>query len=175
MTSQIEQSGPAVCATCGKPSACWAVERDEWKVCPPCHEKWLAANRWLKVEAEHAHALIDAGHVIACSTCGEQIRPGGPIRVFVTSAGEIARAYCGNCVRMYVARKRVEAIKAEILHRIGKGRSKGWLTKELLREGLHLADIREAFGELLDEGDLVQIKGVVRRPTMKKRQLALFA
>lgn len=163
-----------ICATCGKPSEVWAVEREDWRVCPDCHAEWLKNNAWLKVEAEHAHALIDAGHQVICGDCRSPIRPGGPIRVFVSPAGEIVRAYCGSCVRNYAARKAIEAVKAEILHRIGKGRSKGWLTKELLRDGRRLEDVREGFEELLADGDLVQVKGIVRRPTQARAQLSLL-
>jgi hypothetical protein len=163
------------CATCDNPSETWAVVRDDWRVCPECHQQYLAANPWTKLDPERAHGLIDAGVEIACATCSAPIRPGGPIRVFVNEAtGEIVRAYCGRCVRDYMARKRIEAIKSEILVRAHKGRSKGLLTKELLREGCHLADVRDALAELLDEGDLVQYRSLVRRPSARARQEALW-
>ena len=65
-------------------------------------------------------------------------------------------------------------MKREILARVHKGRSKGLLSKELMAEGRHLADIREAFEELLGEGALVPFKSLVRRPSAKARQAALF-
>lgn len=163
------------CATCGQPSETWAVVRDDWRVCPECHAEYLRKNPWVKVDPDQAHALINGGFGIDCHTCHSPVRPGGPVRVFVNEVtGEITRAYCGRCVKNYIARKRIEAIKSEILTRIYKGRSKGWLTKELLREGRYLADVREAFEELLDAGDLVQVKGLVRRPSSKSQQAALF-
>jgi hypothetical protein len=166
----------ATCATCAQPSETWAVVRDDWRVCPDCHQQYLAANPWARLDPEQAHGLIDGGVEIICATCKAPIRPGGPIRVFVNEAtGEIAKAYCGTCVRNYIERKKIEAIKSEILVRVHRGRSKGLLTKEMMAEGRHLADIRQSFEELLDDGELVQHKSLVRRPSAKARQEALFS
>lgn len=137
------------------------MSASEWK---PEFGLWDPPKEtWTKIDPADAYALV-AAQSVRCDECHDPIRPEGPVRIWVNQDGVLRRRLCGACVRMYVARKRVEAAKEDILKRTGKGRSKGWLSKELMREGRHLADIREAFAELLDEGRLVQHGGTVRRP-----------
>jgi len=134
----------------------WKVEYGLWDS-PP--------REWRKIDPEHAHALAE-GQEIRCSDCGDVIAPSGPVRVFVDQDGEAFRFFCGPCVVAFAQRRTQEHLMAEIVAMCPHPRSKGRVTQQLLGKGYRLGDIRLAFEELLEEGQLqADRRGMVKTKT----------
>lgn len=163
-----------VCATCAQPSTVWGVERGEWRVCPTCHQAWLAERKWAKVAPELVAEILAAGvELPACKTCAGPLRVEAgrtPLLFVVEKTGEVASGYCRGCIEQWRSQKTAAALRGEILSRIDRrGRSKGLLSLELVKQGRQIADVRDAFQALLDAGELVQHRGYVRLPSGARR------
>lgn len=160
----VEAGEPTRCGECGQPVDAGGTVYPGWARCSSCKAAWAARQHLLK--GERAHAVVAVADV-HCRDCGRMIEAEGPLRVTVLETGEIGSGLCGACVRRFAAARSAQALRDEIVERVGfskSGRSRGMLTRELLREGRRLADIREAFDVLLHDGRLVSGKGVVKVP-----------
>lgn len=155
----------ARCNECGEPVDEGGTVFDSgWARCSSCKARWAARQHLLK--GEQAHALVAVTEV-RCRDCGRVIVAEGPLRVLVRETGEIGSGLCGVCVRMFAAARSAQMLREEIVRRVGfskSGRSRGMLTRELLREGWRLVDVRTAFDVLLDDGEIVNEKGMVKVP-----------
>ena len=119
-------------------------------------------KEWRKVTPEHAHALVAAQEVV-CDDCGDRIKAEGPLRIFVDQDGLTHHFFCAACVRAFAERKTLERIASSILDKCPHWRSRGRVTQQLLSEGFRLLDVRSAFLELEEDGQLERDKrGMVR-------------
>ena len=153
-----------ICGECQKPVGANAVVFDGWARCRACINAWV--NSQFKLTGEKAHDLVQMLEV-ECKDCEQIIEPKGPVVVFVLETGEIGTGFCGRCVVNHRAAFADQAMREEVYTRVSyseKGRSRGLLTKELMRDGKQYVVIKTTMDAMIEEGVLGYARGILTIP-----------
>lgn len=157
-----------LCGECQQPVGERAVVLDGWARCRPCIDAWVDAQS--KLTGEKAHDLARAID-ITCKNCEKTIEPTGPLVIFILPTGEVGSAFCGQCVvarrLAYADQMMREELYTKVSYGNGRGRSRGMLTKEMMREGKQYMVIKSTIDAMITDGVFHYERGFLTIPSLQ--------